>query len=143
MLRPSYVLLLLSLVIVGCSQDPQVAKARYVESGDRYASEDKLAEATLEYRNAIQADPRDGDLRLKLADLYARTNQGRQAAEEYIRAADLLENRGDVQVRAGGILLLSGRFDDAKVRAEKAQSKSSKKPSSSHPIAAPATRTWA
>jgi tetratricopeptide (TPR) repeat protein len=120
MLRPLCVTLFVAIVSNGCSQDPKVAKDRYVQSGEKYAAAGKLAEATLEYRNAVQADPRDGDLRLRLADLYAKINQDRQAAEEYIRAADLLGERGDVQIRAGGILLLLGRFDDAKVRAEKA-----------------------
>ena len=103
-----------------CSRDPKVVKAKYVESGERYLAEGKLAEATLEYRNALQADPSDGDLRLKLADVYVQSGQGRKAAEEFIRAADLLVDRVDVQVRAGSILLVTGRFDDAKVRAEKA-----------------------
>ena len=37
-----------------------------------------------------------------------------------MRAADLLPNRVDVQLRAGALLLVSGRYDDAKVRADKA-----------------------
>ena len=37
-----------------------------------------------------------------------------------MRAADVLTNRVDVQLKAGALLLISGRFDDAKVRAEKA-----------------------
>jgi tetratricopeptide (TPR) repeat protein len=113
----------LLLIVIGsaaCSRDPKVTKARYVESGDRYASESKFAEASLEYRNALQAEPLDGDVRLKLAETYAKLGQGRQAAQEYIRAADVLIDRPEVQVRAGSILLLSGRFDDARVRAEKA-----------------------
>ena len=37
-----------------------------------------------------------------------------------MRAADVLTNRADVQLKAGALLLIGGRFDDAKVRAEKA-----------------------
>ena len=37
-----------------------------------------------------------------------------------MRAADLLPNRVDVQLKAGALLLVSGRYDDAKVRADKA-----------------------
>ena len=87
------VLLVIVTGSVACSRDPKVAKARYVESGDRYASENKFAEASLEYRNALQAEPLDGDVRLKLADAYAKLGQGRQAAQEYIRAADVLIDR--------------------------------------------------
>lgn len=95
-------------------------KASYVASGDRYAAENKPAEAKLEYLNALRADPRDGEVRLKLAEAYVKAGQGYHAALEYIRAADVLESRTDVQIRAGSLLLLGGRFDDAKVRAEKA-----------------------
>ena len=99
-----------------CGKDPKA----YISSGDRYAAESKWPEAILEYRNALQALPQDGDLRLKLGEAYAKSGQGRLAAGEFIRAADLLSSRVDIQVRAGNILLMSGRFDDAKVRADKA-----------------------
>ena len=108
------------LTATGCSRDPKVAKDRYIKSGDSYLAQGKVAEATLEFRNALQVDPQDGELRLKLADAYVKAGQGPQAALEFVRAADVLLNRPDVQVRAGSILLLAGRFDDAKVRADKA-----------------------
>jgi tetratricopeptide (TPR) repeat protein len=119
-LLPAIAPLLLTLLTAGCSRDPEVLKARYVASGDRYATDGKLAEAVLEYRNAVQAVGSDGDARLKLADAYAKTGNIRGAVEQHIRAADLLPERIDVQVRAGNLLLVSRRFDDAKVRAEKA-----------------------
>src|SRR5262245_44648397 len=41
----------------------------------------------------------------------------RAAAPEFIRAADALPDNRDVQIKATEILLLGGRFDDAKARA--------------------------
>lgn len=103
-----------------CSRDPKARKAEYLKSGDSYAQQGKFPEAILQYRNAVQADPLDGDARLKLAETYSKNHDGANAAREYVRAADVLTNRVDVQLKAGALLLISGRFDDAKVRAEKA-----------------------
>jgi tetratricopeptide (TPR) repeat protein len=119
--RVAFLLLIpLAFLAGACSRDPMKAKARHVANGDKYAAEGKLSEATVEYRNALEKDPLDGGVRLKLAEAYAKTGHGPQAALEFVRVADVMLDRADLQVRAGVILLASGRFDDAKVRAEKA-----------------------
>ena len=41
-------LLAVSLAVVGCSTDPVVRKQRYVESGDRYADQEKWREAVID-----------------------------------------------------------------------------------------------
>ena len=119
-LLPVLTFCLASLLTGACSRDPQALKARYLRSAESYASKGKLVEAAIEYQNALQADPRDGEVRLKLAETYAKVGDGRRAATEFVRAADVLLDRVDVQVRAGNLLLFGQRFDDAKVRAEKA-----------------------
>jgi tetratricopeptide (TPR) repeat protein len=126
---PWQVLLVAVLVVCcGCSRDPKARKAKYLKSGDSYAQQGKLSEAIIEYRNAVQADPVDGDARLKLADAYSTNRDMNNAAREYIRAADLLPNRVDVQLKAGALLLLGGRLDDAKARADKALAAAPKDP---------------
>ena len=57
-------------VSFGCSRDPETAKRAYVESGDRYMKDHKVAEAIVEYRNAIKQDARFGEARKKLAEAY-------------------------------------------------------------------------
>jgi putative PEP-CTERM system TPR-repeat lipoprotein len=113
-------ILVLALAAGACSRDPKAVKARYVASGDKYLAEGKGAEASVEYRNALEADAQDGEVRLKLAEAYAKAGEPGKAGLEYVRAADVLVDRPDIQVKAGNLLLLAGRFDDAKVRAEKA-----------------------
>jgi tetratricopeptide (TPR) repeat protein len=92
---------------------------KYAKSGDAYMAAGKTAEAIIEYRNAIDKDPRAGDVRVKLADAYLAQGDGAKAIGEYVRAADVLPD-ATVQLKAGKLLLLARRFDDAKVRAEKA-----------------------
>jgi tetratricopeptide (TPR) repeat protein len=120
-LAPSWaIVLLLILAAGGCTRDPQALKAKHQARGDEYAAQKKYAEAAIEYRNAVQAVPQDGEARIKLADTLWQAGDYAKGAAEYVRAADLLLDRPDVQVKAGNLLLAGGRFDDAKVRAEKA-----------------------
>jgi putative PEP-CTERM system TPR-repeat lipoprotein len=107
------------VVLAGCSRDPHAAMLKYAKSGDAYVAAGKNAEAIIEYRNALDKDPRAGDVRVKLADAYLNQGEGGKAVEEYVRAADLLPDAA-IQLKAGKLLLLARRFDDAKVRAEKA-----------------------
>ena len=53
---------------VACTGDPQQASQRYVASGDAYLAEVKLAEAIIEYRNAVQQDPLSFEARNKLGE---------------------------------------------------------------------------
>ena len=75
--------------VAGCNRDPHVAMLKYAKSGDTYMAAGKMAEAIVEYRNALEKDPRAGDVRVKLADAYLRQGDGGNAIEEYVRAADL------------------------------------------------------
>jgi putative PEP-CTERM system TPR-repeat lipoprotein len=130
MLRPANHTIALrsfSLVLLigsaACRLDPASARQRFLESGDRYAAAGKFSEAAIEYRNAVQKDPLAGNIRAKLADASLQTGDIAGALREYVRAADLLAEDANVQLKAGNLLLLAGRFDDAKARAEKVLAK--------------------
>jgi cellulose synthase operon protein C len=120
------VVLAVTLVAAGCRKDPEFAKQEYLKSGDRYMEAGKVAEAIVQYRNAVQQDPRFGEARLKLAQAYGRVGDGARSYAEYVRAADLLPNDPKVQVQAGALLLFRGRFEDAKTRAHLALEKDPK-----------------
>src|SRR5687767_4973147 len=115
--------LLAALLMVGlaaCSKDPEITKREAMKSGDDYAAQGKDREAIIEYRNAIQADPRFGEARLKLADIYLRADEPQNAFREYIRAADLMPDNLVAQLKAGHLHLLGGDFEEARSRADKA-----------------------
>ena len=106
--------------LTGCAGNAQQRAGRFLERGNRYFDQQKYREASLEYRNAVQADPRSGDARRRLAGSLERTGDLRGAFDEYIRAADLLPNDHALQVKAGNLLLAAQRFEEAKTRAETA-----------------------
>jgi Tfp pilus assembly protein PilF len=118
--RSAVGLLVGALSLAGCSKDPEVAKRDFVRSGDGYVAQKKYREAVVEYRNAIQQDPRFGEARLKLAEAYVQLGDLSDAYQEYVRAADLLPAEVDAQVKVGEMLLIGRHFEDAKSRAEKA-----------------------
>jgi len=108
----------LSFAAIACSRDPNVVKQEHFTRGEQYFAENKLPEAIIEYRNAIQIDPQFGLARYKLGDAYAKTGEAQAAFGEYVRAADLLDET-EVQLKAGNFLLLAGRLEEAKSRAER------------------------
>ena len=107
---------LAALMAASCS-DPKTQKVRHLERGDQYAAEKRDEFAVVEYASAVKIDPKYGEARFKLAETYERLNNLRAAFPEYIRAADALPDDRKAQVKATQVLLLSGRFEDAKARA--------------------------
>lgn len=103
-------------LVWGCS-DSNKDKTRHLERGNQYAAENRDEFALVEYSRAIQIDPQYGDAHLQLARTYERMNNVRAALRQYIRAADALPDDRALQLKAGQVLLLAGRFDDAKGRA--------------------------
>jgi len=119
-------LLLAILLGVGCRTNPEVAKQEYLKSGDRFMEQQKYAEAIVQYRNALQQDARFGQARYKLAEAYIKHGDATNAFREYVRAADLLPDSVDAQVKAATMLLLARQFEDARTRAQKALAKDPK-----------------
>lgn len=115
------VVVLVGLVVaVGCRQNPETAKLRYYENGNRFFAEKRYADAIVEYRNAVKQDASFGEARYRLGEAYAHENRLREAFGEYVRAADVLPNNVDVQLKAGALLLIAGQFEDARTRADRA-----------------------
>src|SRR5262245_25102025 len=110
------------LLAVACSS-AATQKKQYLEKGMRLAAEQKFDEAILEYRNALQQDEKFGEARWRLAQAYEEIENFQGALQEYVRAADLLPENVEVQVKAATHLLLARQFLDAKARADKALSR--------------------
>jgi len=109
---------MLALLSAACSTDPNRAKADALTRGNQYFAAHKVNEAILEYRRAVQLDPKFGEARAKLGDAYLESGDVANALRETVRAADLLPDRADVQIKAGNLLLASGSYEDARSRAD-------------------------
>jgi putative PEP-CTERM system TPR-repeat lipoprotein len=105
----------LAILLAACSS-PEAQKKQHFEQGNKYAAEKRDDFAVIEYANAVRIDSKFGEARLKLAETYERMNNLRAAIPEFIRAADALPDNRDVQIKASQLLILVGRFEDAKAR---------------------------
>ncbi len=121
MRRSSFVVLIAvaaGLLLGGCSSN-EAAKQKFLASGDRFVAQKKYKEAIVQYRNALQKDPRFAEARLKLAKAYEQVSDPANALREFVRSADLMPNDDEVQLKAGSYLFLARQFEDARARAQK------------------------
>jgi len=117
---------LLVVILSGCKSDPQETAREAFEKGEQQLAQKKLPEAIIEYRRAVQADPRMGQARLRLGDAYLQSGDGPNALREYVRAAELLPDSDDAQIKAGKLMLLAGQFADARGMGERMLARSPK-----------------
>lgn len=110
-------LLLAICVLAGCKADPRRSATKHIALGDAALARHDIQTAVLEYRIAAITDPTFGEAHLKLAEADVQNDDIKAAFPEYVRAADLLPDRADVQIKAGNLLLLAGHFLDARTRA--------------------------
>jgi tetratricopeptide (TPR) repeat protein len=108
--------LIATLLAAGCSKPS--ADALFAK-GNEYLEKNLVPEAIVQYRLASQAEPKRGDIRVKMAEAYLRHGDGPNALKQAVIAADLLPNDKKVQLDAGALLLIAGAFEDAKGRAGK------------------------
>ncbi len=83
---------LVLIALAGCSFNPEAAKRRYFENGERYAAQGKYREAIILYRNAIKKDPKFGEAYFKLGEAELRRGDPRGAVAAYRRAVELLKD---------------------------------------------------
>ena len=102
------------LFAAACHNKP----ADHIKRAENYLKQKKFREAILEYRTALQQDAQLGEARLKLADIYSQQGDTQNAYREYIRAADVLPDNVDAQLKAGAMLLMGNRLAEAKTKAE-------------------------
>ena len=52
------VMAVLAIVFVGCTRNPEAAKRKYLESGMKYMDQKKYDSAVIQFKKALQIDPR-------------------------------------------------------------------------------------
>ena len=103
-------LVALALSLAACSKSPQ----RYMASGDEYFKAGKYNEAILQYRNAIQRDPKLAKAHFQLAKAYLATQSFQAAFKELQTTVDLDPGNVEAQLQYASMLLAAKKYDDAK-----------------------------
>lgn len=106
-----------ALGAAGCeSKDARIK--RYISSGGAYEAKRQYAEAIIEYRNALKADPTLADVQLKLGRTYLKAGDAADAVQAMARAADMRPESAELQIEAGSLQLLAGDLRGAESRAQ-------------------------
>ena len=98
---------LLGAAQLGCSQATEDGQQPHVERAQRHLDGGDLKAAAIEYKNALQKQPRDAQARFELAELYLRLEQGRDAAKELLQARELGMDEDRIGPLLGEALLLT------------------------------------
>jgi tetratricopeptide (TPR) repeat protein len=98
---------LVTLSWTGCSRDPNIKKQKYLESGLSYFQQQKYREAEIQFRNAVQVDPRFAQAHYQLGETYLRLQDGYHAAEELTKAVELDPNIFAAQADLAKLLISS------------------------------------
>ena len=93
----------------GCSRNAD----QRLQLADDYVARKQFKEAIIEYRRAIQVDPKRADIHYKLAKAYGEAGDLPAAYEAYAAAADVDPSLVDAHVQAGQLLLIAGEFGRA------------------------------
>src|SRR5687768_14327741 len=122
----SLAVLPLLAVLVGCTGDPEARKREFVQQGDEFFEQGKYADAIVRYRNAVREDEKFGEARAKLATAFEARGDYRNALAQAVRAADLMPDDVEAQIRAARLLVIARQFEDARTRAMAALAKDAK-----------------
>src|SRR6185437_1012989 len=111
--------ILLIAALAGCSRNPEVRKKKYLDKGNAYFEQAKYQEAIIEYRNAIQIDPKFGDAHFGLARTFLQQGNWNQAYQELSRTIEFDPTNWKAQVALGNLMLAAGQKLEARNSAQK------------------------
>jgi tetratricopeptide (TPR) repeat protein len=109
------------LLFSGCS--PEAKEARYLKSGKTMMERKDYSRAVIQFRNAIQAKPKDAEPYYQLAMAYLALRDPKLAYANLQKAVDLNPKHQQAQLKLAEILGASGIATRNKDRLEQAQQK--------------------
>ena len=77
---------LFAAFLTGCTLDKNVRKQKYYESGEKYFSEGKFAEAAIQYSNAVLVDSNFAQAHSQLGEVYLKLGDRNRAYQELSKA---------------------------------------------------------
>ncbi|MBZ5623342.1 MAG: tetratricopeptide repeat protein [Acidobacteriia bacterium] len=107
------------LILAACSRDPATEKAAFLTSGEKYAKAGKYQEAVIEFRNAIEIDPRSAEAHYQLASAYLKLKATPQAYRELLTTVELDPQNSEAQLQLATLFISGRKYDEAQKAAEK------------------------
>ena len=98
----------LAIVLAGCSRNPEVAKRKYLESGLKYMDQEKYDSADIQFKKALQIDPKYAEAHYQLAEADLKQQKSADAFKEMSAAVELDPTHIKARLALGGMYLASG-----------------------------------
>src|SRR5262245_11529513 len=111
------IVLLLAVLVASCG-GAEGRKLRYVEKGEQYFAERNYEKARIEFRNALQIEPDDANVRYQVGRVAEKLNNPRDAVGYYQAAIDVDPNLMPARASLARLYLLGGLPDKAMALAE-------------------------
>jgi tetratricopeptide (TPR) repeat protein len=117
-LKCMLVLLISFCGLTACGSSADSA-ARFIESGKELLAENKPEKARIEFKNAIQVDPKVAEPHYQLALLDEKAKRWKQMYASLLRVEQLNPMHHEATIKLGQLYLLSGNKEFAMERADK------------------------
>ena len=93
----------------GCQGNKDKKKERFLASGQEYFEQEKYPEAMIQFKNAVQLDPRSAIGYYRLGLTYLKLGRGPDAFSAFQRSVDVDPGSSSAQIQLGNLYLVSGR----------------------------------
>jgi tetratricopeptide (TPR) repeat protein len=116
-----------ALLFVSCSRSPQDREARFLSSGKAHMQQKEYGRALLDFKNAVQALPKDAEPYYQLGLAYLANGDLKSASACFRKATELNPKHTGAQVKLAGLMAALGdkqMVEEAAKRASDAIAKS-------------------
>src|SRR5271157_5464869 len=115
--RGIILVLLAMTLMLGCS-GPEQKKVKFYNRGKAYYEKADYVKAGLEFKNALQIDPKFADAWYMMGMVALKRGEFSQAYGNLSKAAELAPEHNDAQAQVGSLLLLAREVDKAEEKAK-------------------------
>src|SRR5580700_84989 len=106
-------------LLASCSSDPNRQKLKYLNSGESYYNSAKYQEAVIQFRSALEIDPRFAAAHYQLGRTYLALKNPDSAYRELTESVTLDPGNSDAQLELAALLMGRRQLDRAQSVAQK------------------------
>jgi tetratricopeptide (TPR) repeat protein len=111
------VMAVLAVGFAGCTRNPEAAKRKYLESGMKYMDQKKYDSAVIQFKKALQIDPRYAEAHYQLATAEMDLQHFPEGFKELNQAVELDPNHFKARLALGSLFMAAHKFDKAEEQA--------------------------
>lgn len=98
-------------LLSGCKGSVSMSDAEHIARAREFQAKGSMPEAIIEIKNAIQKNPKSGEARWLLGEIYAERGDGPEAEKELLKAEEFGISMESIKVPLARAFLAQGKFD--------------------------------